>query len=586
MEAGTLSPVLSIWDRTGNYVIAETNQAGYTVNYTYDVNGNITSSTDAKGYVTNYTYDVAGNISTVSSGNTENQYFYNASGLLSSISHNSFTYQFNYDVYHNLVSTQIGDVALATNTYNSNDGTLKKTVYANGDYLEYEYDSYDNIVKISGENGVVSTFVYNKKGLVSKVIDVQNDRTIYYYYDLNGNVEKKYCQAETGELAYYVTTNSDGEIIEKTQINGQTKTIVRGTFNGESYVENDGVEVTKKQDEFERVTQVKTSKGTNSFYTDYEYKAGSEANSTTNLVSKITQKYKDSELVIYKYAYDKNGNITQVTENDTAIVRYRYDELNQLISVGDRKAEVYTCFTYDDAGNITNVKEYKLTTGWTSSTLMSETTYSYEDSVWKDKLTSYNGSAIEYDELGNPLSYRDLRLEWENGRQLKSITTSDKTVSMKYDFDGLRIEKDSDDRTIYYHYDGENNLIALNFGGSVVYFYYDCDGELTSMAFNGTMYYYIKNLQGDIVEIVNQNGTSVVTYTYDSYGKIIAQTDTTIYDIANLNPFRYRGYVYDDETGLYYLNSRYYDPETGRFINADIYCDTMSNILGTNMFTY
>lgn len=75
MEAGTLSPVLSIWDRTGNYVIAETNQAGYTVNYTYDVNGNITSSTDAKNNTTNYTYNNSGNISTVSSGNTENQYF-------------------------------------------------------------------------------------------------------------------------------------------------------------------------------------------------------------------------------------------------------------------------------------------------------------------------------------------------------------------------------------------------------------------------------------------------------------------------------------------------------------------------------
>ena len=129
-------------------------------------------------------------------------------------------------------------------------------------------------------------------------------------------------------------------------------------------------------------------------------------------------------------------------------------------------------------------------------------------------------------------------------------------------------------------------MIGLSYEENTVYFYYDSDGEAIAMSFNDTMYYYIKNLQGDVVKIVNQDGTTVVTYTYDAFGKIVSQTDTTVYGIADLNPFRYRGYIYDEETGLYYLKSRYYDPETGRFINADIYCDTMSNILGTNMFTY
>ena len=157
---------------------------------------------------------------------------------------------------------------------------------------------------------------------------------------------------------------------------------------------------------------------------------------------------------------------------------------------------------------------------------------------------------------------------------------------MKYDSNGMRIQKDDEDRTINYHYDSSGNLTGLNFSGTAVYFYYDSDGAATAMSLNGLKYYYIKNLQGDVVGISNQNGDIVVTYTYDSFGKIIDQTDTTVYNIANINPFRYRGYVYDKETGLYYLKSRYYDPETGRFINADIYCDTMSNIFGTNMFTY
>ena len=179
-----------------------------------------------------------------------------------------------------------------------------------------------------------------------------------------------------------------------------------------------------------------------------------------------------------------------------------------------------------------------------------------------------------------------INFTWENGRILKTVKTDDNEVNMKYDSNGMRIQKDDNNRTVNYHYDGKGNLTGLTYGENSIYFYYNSDGEVTSMSFDNSMYYYIKNLQGDVVKIVSQSGTTVVTYTYDSLGKIINMTDTTTYNIGSINPFRYRGYVYDSETGLYYLKSRYYDPETGRFINADVYCDTMSSIFGTNMFTY
>jgi len=157
---------------------------------------------------------------------------------------------------------------------------------------------------------------------------------------------------------------------------------------------------------------------------------------------------------------------------------------------------------------------------------------------------------------------------------------------MKYDINGMRTLKSSESRDVRYFYDSKSVMTGLSYEDNAVYFYYDTDGTPTAMSFDDTMYYYIKNLQGDIVKIVNQDGNTVVTYTYDAFGKITKQTDTTTYGIAKLNPFRYRGYVYDDETGLYYLQSRYYDPVTGRFINADVYCDTNTDIFGTNMFTY
>ena len=87
--------------------------------------------------------------------------------------------------------------------------------------------------------------------------------------------------------------------------------------------------------------------------------------------------------------------------------------------------------------------------------------------------------------------------------------------------------------------------------------------------YNGSDYYYRKNLQGDIIGILSAAGTELVNYSYDAWGNILWTEDESGINLSSLNPYRYRGYYYDTETGLYYLNSRYYDPRTGRFINAD-----------------
>lgn len=96
------------------------------------------------------------------------------------------------------------------------------------------------------------------------------------------------------------------------------------------------------------------------------------------------------------------------------------------------------------------------------------------------------------------------------------------------------------------------------------------------------MYYYITNLQGDVMQIVDSNGTTVATYEYDPYGFNAGITGTFGYS----NPIRYRGYVYDHETTLYYINSRYYDPSVGRFVSADALISTGQGLLGNNMFAY
>ena len=127
-----------------------------------------------------------------------------------------------------------------------------------------------------------------------------------------------------------------------------------------------------------------------------------------------------------------------------------------------------------------------------------------------------------------------------------------------------------------------------------VYFSTKCDIMKPEYAlrYNGTQYYYRHNLQGDVIAIVDRNADTVAKYTYDAWGKVLSVTNasgaaqTGANFIGNINPIRYRGYYYDTDLGLYYLQSRYYDPETGRFVNGDGYVQTGDGLLDKNMFAY
>ena len=177
-----------------------------------------------------------------------------------------------------------------------------------------------------------------------------------------------------------------------------------------------------------------------------------------------------------------------------------------------------------------------------------------------------------------------MSFEWENGRILKKINTSDSSIQMSYDSNGMRTQKTVGGVKTNYYYDSDKNLIALVKGNDTLLFYYDSDGSATSFSYNGTMYFYVKNLQGDVIRIIDLAGTEVASYVYDAWGNIKDTNGEPT--IREINPIRYRGYVYDTETGLYYLQSRYYDLFAGRFLNADAYYDTCNSVLSTNMFAY
>ena len=211
-------------------------------------------------------------------------------------------------------------------------------------------------------------------------------------------------------------------------------------------------------------------------------------------------------------------------------------------------------------------------------------TYGYTNAAWSDLLTSFDGGTITYDAIGNPLTYHDGKtFTWTAGRKLSTVTDGDRNYTYAYDGDGNRISKTVDGVTTdYYYIDGK--LLGLKKGQDTLLFLYDETGTAYGFLHNGTLYYYDINLQGDVVGIYNGSGNLVASYTYDIWGAPELTSDNAI---ATLNPLRYRGYFYDEETGFYYLQSRYYDPEVGRFINADGYVQTPNgDMTSTNMFVY
>ena len=280
---------------------------------------------------------------------------------------------------------------------------------------------------------------------------------------------------------------------------------------------------------------------------------------------------------------DANGNIRTVTEGGSTTT-YTYDSQNQLIREDNQAAGKSWTWSYDDAGNILSKKEYAYTTG-TLGNAVSTKTYTYGNSNWGDLLTAYNGTDVTYDQIGNPESLNGRSYVWEHGRELRQVSYNGTTWTNTYDVNGLRAKREGGGKTYGYIYNG-SQLSRMTVGSDTLTFFYDAAVNPLSLIHNGTTYYYATNLQGDVVALLNTSGTAVVTYTYDAWGKLLSTDGSMASTLGVLNPLRYRGSVYDTETGLYYLQSRYYDPEVGRFINGDACTTTGIGLLGNNMFAY
>ena len=286
-------------------------------------------------------------------------------------------------------------------------------------------------------------------------------------------------------------------------------------------------------------------------------------------------------LTTYSYIYNDNGNIASISSGNRTAT-YEYDALDRLTQANDPIAGKTWGYNYDSGGNILKRSEYTYTAS-ALGTPSEEVTYTYGDSQWKDLLTAYNGQPITYDEIGNPLTYDGWTYTWQHGRQLVGMEKEGSSISYAYNTDGKRISKTVNGTTYNYHYLGDQ-LVEMAWGANRMHFTYDGIGP-ASVLFNGEEYFYSRNAQGDVTGLVDSTGAKVVAYTYGPWGEARGVSGILASTLGAANPLRYRSYVYDTETGLYYLNSRYYNPIWGRFINADSLIDG-SSATSQNMFAY
>lgn len=607
---------------------------GKTVSYSYNLNGDKIRTAENNTVKSRTVYDNYGRIkqqiseaeynASFDALNTSSadsytdtaagiRYYYGTDGRLTQIKAGCYAVSANAD--NRVTSVTAGNTVLAQYDYDNDAQSLISAVnYANGQSIAYNYNSAGNIESLYYGDTLAYTYAYDSGNtLVSKTNHIDNVRTVYSSdgvtvgtINSDGTETEKYKYAaqklnknklQENEIGSEFIPVLDGEEAELERI---TESFAGGSFSTdyyEDYLTYGSITRTEEKTDG-TVSGVTVKNGGNKLYSE-EYTYNDDG-----LIAAVTV----SDGRTYAYTYDENKNIvsvakTQKTAADSGSqssgggklggelfgeLRYYYDSLGQLIRTDDEENERTTEYIYDGNGNITAVKTYSLhEKDEPLSSPISVKSFGYSTDGWTDMLTSYDGSAVTHDALGNILSFNGYTYTWQAGRRLAGMTNGTNTYSYKYDDNGIRTEKTVNGITTHY-LTVDGRITGQYDGTDTLYFRYNADNSPIGFSLNGEEYLYLKNIQGDVEEILDKNGNSVVKYAYNEWGKLLSVTGSMAAAVGRINPIRYRGYYYDGETGYYYLQSRYYNPDICRFINADepSYVTISTEKTNYNLFAY
>ena len=604
---------------------------------------------DALGRMTNVyplTYSPSVNAYYADTAGEKAVYTYNSNRQMESVTTASTVYTFTYDDFGNVTAVYADGNLLATYTYGSNNGKLTTLTYGSGKTMHYSYDALDRVSEICyNDNESIQhkyIYTYTASGAVHSLECTESGRKYQYSYNSRGQLIG-YTELAVRENAYTDLSQSffwydDLNRLDYAQTTfryavGDTNYLSEADYydavgygytydNSASGRDGSGVgalteleifggglrhgaTISYGYDSMYRLTEKTTTANENAGFSQtvsYGYRQlGSRR--TTGQVSSYRSEV-NGAATAYTYTYDSNGNITRITDQSGKVTRYTYDKLGQLTREDNPYLNKTYVYTYDNAGNRLSKKTYAYTTGTPGNATATES-YNYTG----DRLTQVGSTVYQYGAIGNPTTYNGYTLEW-NGRKLTemSMNGGQFLYTFAYNADGIRTVKTNGSTIHHYTLNGsqivtETWTTKSSSGAETpnhfLVYLYDENGAPVGLQYRNKSdaknvfytYYFEKNLQGDIIAIYTENGTKIGSYTYDAWGNCTVSTEsgtTTIQKriVRTLNPFRYRGYYYDTETGFYYVSSRYYDPKVGRWINADGFVSTGQDIIGYNMFAY
>ena len=529
--------------------------------------------------------------------NNANTFKYNY-GLLTEIN-GSNKIEYIYDGNRRIAKIKLNSIDYLENLYEENkDGTIITTYKAEEKRVNVTKNNkpiYQQILNNEGEE--IINYSYDEKERLKEITYNQPEKNKLiketYEYSINNIISYK--KEENDNLillmqneydkSYYLTSTTynliNDLIKEKYQYNDKHQiTKINSLINNNEVISN------IKYDALNRVKHQEINNNKINICQSYSYLQQDE--NSLNLISEETLKINLSNNSYYietnKYDYDENSNIISIKDDET-IIKYKYDSLNRLIEEINPKLNKKITYQYNEIGNINLIKEYNNQT----NEIINTKEYIY-DCEYKDILLSINNDEIQYDNLFRPILYKGNNLKWDNDKLLKI----NDNIIYEYDEKGIRNKKIINNEETTYILNNNQILQMSNNKGKINFRY--ILNKLVGFDYtssSGTKsYLYIRNILGDITSIIDSEGNIICSYIYDGFGNHIVlnqenKVDLELNSIGHINPFRYRGYYYDEETGLYYLNSRYYDPSTCRFISPDNieYLDPNS-INGLNLYTY
>lgn len=548
-----------------------------TISLVSNIDEKISTTINSKGVEEIIKYDETGKLIERTKKDKKISYNYNFDDL-STVICGKNVYTFLYDAFNNLKGIKLNDNLLFEYVYKGFNGMLEKVIYPNNDEISMEYDTFDRIIQRKDANNTYN-YIYDNLGRVKKIIIVSNkiENTSNYdiiYYDYNSEnllISLQHNRIVNGiEHWIYSICNKycDNQLVETNyMLYGHTNLNINKTLTENGYVKQIQFDSNDKIDfDYDQLGRIAKKSINNIINTDYTYKTNGHR--TSNLIGEIRNNYDN-----LSYEYDSLNNIKHIKVNGLLKYMYMYDDYNQLIEEKNCMDKIKTTYKYDILGNLILKKIYSIT----SNNLIEMIKMEYDDN---NKLIKFNNNSIQYDEVGNIVKSGNNEYTWTNGNELCRAIVDGNDIYFNYSENGARISKTGVD----YYLDG-NKIIFENRNGQIIEYFYDHNDDIIGFKYLEAKYYFTKNAQNDIMKIVDSQNLVVAEYEYDPWG-VVKVFNYNALNIGTVNPFRYKGYYYDNETQLYYLNNRYYDPKLCRFISQDRRISLEDDIFSNNLYIY